>query len=220
MQQINSNGRLRRERTLAQRLADRVVMTDMYLRGFSQEEIAQKISAERPYTISTRLVNTDLYRMYKEWREKYLKNIDDLKQQELARIDHLEKEYWDAWDESRKKKTEIQSERIEDKSEGRTGAIGQKYNRTKVKKRETQRDGDARFLDGIQWCISQRVKILGLEAAQRVEVDWVTQAKQAGIAEPAELFNELVAGYYKELSRNGMASRDEPEGPGGSQAPS
>jgi hypothetical protein len=63
---------------------------------------------------------------------------------ELAKIDHLEREYWAAWRDS-KEPGEITSARP---------------GRVTVKR--VSRDGNPTFLDGVAWCIEQRCKIFGL----------------------------------------------------------
>jgi hypothetical protein len=56
--------------------------------------------------------------------------------------------------------------------------------------------GSAAYLQGVQWCIQQRCKILGLDAPKTVNVNWRQAASDAG-ANPDEIMNKLVEAYVK-----------------------
>ncbi len=72
-------------------------------------------------------------------------NINEAKAKELARVDHLEREYWEAWERS----------------------VGE--HRTKTLKTE-EINGDPRYLSGIQWCINKRCELLGLDAPSKTDI--------------------------------------------------
>jgi hypothetical protein len=90
---------------------------------------------------------------------------------ELEKINVLELEYWNVWEKSKadrkkksiKKKTTVASKSITDRKlpvEETT-----EYNDT-----EMVNMGDPRYLTGIQWCIEQRCKLLGIGAPTKVEM--------------------------------------------------
>lgn len=72
----------------------------------------------------------------------------------MARIDRLEREYWSAWEASKKEQQTSTTEQT-------TDADGE---RLKAAIRKTEKTGDPRYLAGVERCIEQRAKILGLHA--------------------------------------------------------
>ena len=82
-----------------------------------------------------------------------LQHVNAFKARELAKVDNLEREYWDAW------------ARSQEEAETRTVTKDSKGGST-VDRYEGQ-VGDSRFLSGVQWCINKRCEILGLNAASR-----------------------------------------------------
>lgn len=131
-------------RSAAQIARDRVIIARMYLQQSTQMEIAQKLELDQA------TISRDLQDIQEEWRKSTLIDMNEAKQRELARIDQLEREAWDAWQRS----------------------IGEKVEKTKKIKEdgtdETVRTydeaGDPRYLSVIAECIEKRMKILGLNA--------------------------------------------------------
>jgi len=94
------------------------------------------------------------------------------KAKEIAKIDRLEREYWNAWLRSLKDAEMIMEKAVETASE--------------IRKEATQtargQSGDPRFLQGIQWCIDKRCKIIGIDAATKFIIDdWREQAVKEGV---------------------------------------
>lgn len=138
---------------------DRRNISRMYLRGDLQVDIADALG------ISQSTVSRDLTYLQKEWQEARINDIDERKRLELAKIDNLELEYWDAWQRS-KEDAEVQT--IKQK-----GAIvdGEKQIvPIEAQKRTEGQAGDPRFLAGVQWCINKRCELLGLDAAKKTDV--------------------------------------------------
>jgi hypothetical protein len=100
----------------------RARVAEAYLRGQYQHDIALREG------VSQSTVSLDLKAIQAQWKASSIRNLDAHKAQELARIDQLERTYWEAW--------------------GRSLREG--------------RDGDPRFLDGVQKCIVSRCKLLDL----------------------------------------------------------
>jgi predicted transcriptional regulator len=126
-------------------------VAELYLRQKSQQDIASILG------ISQATVSRDLQAVQKSWREASLMNLNEAKQRELERIDVLEREYWAAWEESKKPKERTKSEREDGDA-------------TKVKA-EMQRDtqtGNPSYLEGVRWCINKRCEILGLDAPRKL----------------------------------------------------
>ena len=137
-------------RTEFEREADLVTIKDAYLRGDTQMEIAVRLG------LSQAQISRDLATIQRRWRESSIVDLNEAKQRELERIDVLEREYWQAWEASKGEQSRSTA--------SKTGDVS----RAQVVKYESA--GDPRFLAGIQWCIEQRCKILGLLAAVKNEL--------------------------------------------------
>ncbi len=136
---------MRRSREQLQR--DRAETARLYLQGWLQIDIAKKQGVEQ----ST--ISDDLAAIRKQWLASAIRDFDEARAQELAKIDILEIEYWQAWQRSLKsKKTET--------AKTSSGKIRQ----DEASVKEEFRDGDPRFLAGVERCIERRCKLLGLDA--------------------------------------------------------
>ena len=103
------------------------------------------------------MISYDLKKIQETWRESALIDIDEAKARELAKVDRLEREYWDAWERSCEDAETI-------RQEGRPPEEGEKGKPEKVVKTSKGQAGDPRFLAGVQWCIERRCKIIGVDA--------------------------------------------------------
>lgn len=136
------------KRTPFQREKDLVEIARCYLHGMSQMEIAAELD------VSQSQISRDLKVLHERWVKSALVDLNEAKARELARIDQLEREYWDAWRVSCGERIDTETEQIA----GGNGATDRK--RVKVKK--VKQAGDPEYLAGIQWCIEMRCKILGI----------------------------------------------------------
>jgi len=137
-----SNGQLARDR---RRIAN------LYLQGWLQVDIAQEVG------VSQSTVSLDIKALQKQWLASALVDIDAAKSKELARIDRLEREYWDAW-----LRSQEDAETTKTKWEEKGGSSTEEISKGQV--------GDPRFLQGVEWCIERRCKILGIDAPQKQEI--------------------------------------------------
>lgn len=145
-----------RPRDPAQIARDRRRVADLYLKGWLQSDIAIEIGATQA------TVSRDLKALRKAWLASTLIDIDKAKSRELAKIDRLEREYWDAWERSQEdKETQIDELRQEGDSPSE---------RVKVQVKKEGQVGNPSFLDGVEWCIDKRCKIFGI-APDKHEVD-------------------------------------------------
>jgi hypothetical protein len=134
------------KRTKLERERDLERISQAYLRGKTQQEMAQL------FGVSQAQISYDLKVLQKRWLKSSLENITAAKAKELAKIDALERTYREAWERScqdREVKTEEQT-------------TAGKSSRSRILSRQEQRDGNPAFLAGIQWCIEQRCKIWGI----------------------------------------------------------
>jgi hypothetical protein len=123
----------------------------MYLRGVMQGDIAKELQ------LSHATVSRDLALLQKEWQTARLYDMNEAKNKELARIDVLERTYWDGW------------ERSKLDAEAETEAISSPGNTVLLHSSRGQ-NGDPRFLQGIMTCIERRCSILGIDAPKRADL--------------------------------------------------
>jgi hypothetical protein len=140
------------KRTPTQRENDLERIAALYLKGKRQTDIASELG------IVQSQVSYDLKEIHKRWRESALVDMNEAKHRELAKIDELERTYWDAWQRSCGEKTKTKTEKV-----GREGA-------TKASVEKDQMLGNPAYLTGVQWCIERRCKIFGIDAPDKLDV--------------------------------------------------
>lgn len=114
----------------------------LYLQGLTYLEIGLKLG------VNASTICRDLQAVRKEWLESSIRDFDELKAKELAKLDEIERQAWEGWWRSRQdRETRI----VEDSPAGR-----------KSKLRRSGQAGDPRFLTIMLTCARQRQEILGL----------------------------------------------------------
>lgn len=151
------------KRTRFQIEQDRQQIADWYLQGLTQAIIAERINADlaRGYTLTQQTISNDIRRIQELWQKSALRDFDEMKAQELAKIDRLEREYWRAWERSCEDAETTRQEGSKDDA-GKAGI-------DKIVKTAKGQSGDPRFLQGVMTCIDRRCKILGIDAAVKME---------------------------------------------------
>lgn len=127
-------------------------VADLYRKGFRQYEIAAKVG------VSENQITNDLKAIRAKWMEDSIRNFDEAISEQLAKIDLLEREYWLAYEQSKKD--------YKQKSQ-KTKGTGQDILSREVMEKEIIQFGDPRYLQGVQWCIERRCKLMGLDAPIR-----------------------------------------------------
>lgn len=181
------------KRTTMQKIADRKFLVDGLLQGKTMYGVHQELNEARKgeYSLSYSQIVYDIKVIEREWVEHYLEDVNAMKAKELARIDRIERAAWDEWERSKRTIAKTEKEQVENEQVGKDNVAYQKHRKTRAKKVEQERDADKEFMKIIQWCVEQRCKILGLNAAQRYDISWRKQAEAAGI-EPEKLKQQLV----------------------------
>lgn len=134
--------------------ARRLKASDLYLSGVTSfAEIARRVGVDRSQ------LSRDFQVIREWWKEKYAANLDAAKQEELAKVDQLEKTYWKAWRRSCRKRTIL----------GRETKTTPTGTETKRSHKLQKRDGNPAFLEGVERCIKRRCEILGLDAPIKTE---------------------------------------------------
>lgn len=135
----------------------KAIIVDIYMKGYSQERTRQLAGEQTGHSFGIKFVNSAIAEAVEQWKASKQEMIDNHKAIELERINRLETTYWEAWQRS----LQSAKTRTEKKTKGKAGdgklAVAEVENAT----RETS--GDPRFLQGIQWCVDTRCKLLGIE---------------------------------------------------------
>ena len=145
-----------KRRTPLEREHDLRETAALYLRGLTQEEIAQRLG------VSRQQIGYDLRLLQRRWQKSALADFHGKKAAELARVDELERTYWRAWEQSGQAREVTTQER----TQGGAGHADEA--RLRAGLRKEQRDGNPDFLRGVERCIEMRCKILGAFAALKV----------------------------------------------------
>lgn len=139
-------------------------VSSKYLEGNSYRTIAKQVEEQLNQPITFVSIGRMVNQLIGEWKTERIGKLDDLKTVELGRINKLEQTYWEGWSRSltaTERKTEKQ------RAVPGTATDGSKTMNPVSAEKSTfieETFGDPRFLAGIQWCISMRCKILGIEA--------------------------------------------------------
>jgi hypothetical protein len=124
-----------------QRLARAEKAAKLYCQGKTILQISIEMDCDR------RTVARYLEDSRELWRKELIKSCEEIKAEQLAKVDRLEAEAWEGWFKSRKPELEIKVE---------------KGDKAKSYKKVRYPNGDPRFLQVISHAIDQRMRILGV----------------------------------------------------------
>ena len=163
-----ANKRTGGKRTVEQREADKRFCAELFVKGYAYRVIAGRLNEYNhenglEYSVTYKTVFMDIQQVLAEWKKERFKDIDNYMQLELKKLDKMEVELWQAWENSKgsKRKTKIKNGTI--KNGIATG--GELAERTL----ETT-DGDPRYLDLLLKVQERRAKLLGYNAPVKVDV--------------------------------------------------
>lgn len=140
-------------RTPDQRERDLEETARLYLQGWSQVRIAEKVGVSQPQ------ISLDLKEIRKRWLESSIRDFDQVKAEELAKIDKLESTAWEAWERSVGDRTVTTY---------KTGVNG-KGEVDELTERKEKLNGDPRYLTIVENCILRRCKIFGIDAEVKAQ---------------------------------------------------
>ena len=143
-----------KDRKKSQTERDRRAIARMYLQGMTQTDIARELTLSQP------TVSREIKVLIQEWKVERVYDINEAKARELAKVDNLELEYWEAWKRSQSDAVTKTKKAIQEKGSTKQQA----------EERVEGQVGDARFLAGVQWCIERRCLILGVDAPKKTEL--------------------------------------------------
>lgn len=186
-------------RTKVQREADLEKLAELYLQRHTQAEIAEILGVSQPQ------ISLDLKKLQKRWADSALRSFDQAKAEELARIDELERVYFDAWRRSQgvieiksvdRERVVFDAENKMHKGSESLGiplvdqdgvTVGKEGEIVRTSVRTENRVGEKAFLSGVEWCIQQRVKIFGIQAPARTKNEIILPKQYIGLDQLVEL---------------------------------
>lgn len=141
---------MQKKRTEIERQNDLIAISQLYLRGLTQQQIAVHLG------LSQQQISYDIKEIVENWREEQGNNVADKIAIELEKISQVEVNAWESFEKSksRAKKTTTTE---------KDGQI-EKTNTTSY-----ERYGDPKFLEVLLQCSSDRRKLLGLDAAIKLQ---------------------------------------------------
>jgi len=171
-------------RTEEEKERDLPVIANLYARGWNMHQIADFVR-DNLYpdrgAVTIRMVSKDIESIRKAWTESALIDFNEARGVEIAKLNALETAYWVAWEESRlPNEIDIESE-DEEEIATRTGEVVPTKSKHKSKEKRT-REGNFLFLQGVERCVINRCKILGLFEPEKFALDWRSAANRVGIS--------------------------------------
>jgi hypothetical protein len=160
----------------------------LYLTGHTLRQIADDIGVA--YASAANYMRI----LEKRWKERSESDYALHKAKEIAKLDKLEATYWEAWNRSLDESKKI--ERIIEPRRNKDGQESLVQKRQKVNTEETT--GDPRFLDGVFKCIDRRIKMLGLDAAERDMMEkrgGSDNALEERLRQYSTIFGAAIVGY-------------------------
>jgi hypothetical protein len=125
----------------------------LYLQGRSLQQIADAVGAH------LHTVHRDLKTMRDAWRESAAASIQRRLDRELAKIDLIEVEAWDAWELSKAEEVTEYTELAQ--PEAAAPGTAAKPGSRKTGRRKSNRLPSAEFMQTIRWCVDTRLKLMG-----------------------------------------------------------
>jgi|SRR5579859_2668006 len=171
----------------AERQAHILTVESLYLSGKTQADIAVHIG------VSQQQISKYLVKLQKAWLDRLGEQLESAKGRELARLDRLEREYWQAWDRSCQpaQTTVNRAKTVSTKEFTEQGLIDVPALEREWTHTERGQAGDPRFLEGVSRCIEMRLKIVGGFADKTLVIktpeDKIIEYLRLGKVDPAEV---------------------------------
>lgn len=151
------------------------IVAQLYRKGYSYSKIRAEVMARLNLeSYSKKTVHSDIHYLLDEWRSDRLKEVDDLVELELARIDDACVELWGQWEASKReasKKTQKQTGiPTGGMGGGADGSGSVAILKMETNKTSEERLGDPRYISEIRQQLAERRKLLGLYAPEKKDV--------------------------------------------------
>ena len=123
-------------------------VAELFLQGWNQDAIGRELNISQPQ------VAADLKKINQTWRESAIRDFDEARNQELARLQRMEREAWSAWERS--------------KQPSQTATVNGEAGAQTARRTVKHQYGDPRFLDIALRCSEARRQLLGLDAPAKI----------------------------------------------------
>lgn len=154
-------------------LSRRTKVAALALRGITNQfDICERLGMDRSQNST---ISRDLKAIREEWKQSAVRDFDEAKGKELARLDAVEREAWEAWERSKVQRETTRTKR-------RTGDT--LSDEAELKKES--RDGDPRFLAMVIDCVDKRCELLGLVVKGKDEQNSAPPIFGFRLVKPAE----------------------------------
>ena len=140
------------KRSKIQRERDRVTISELYLKGWSQAKIGEYLELNQSQ------ISRELSKIKAAWKAEATRDYDLHVDEQLRRLAMVESEYWEGWERSQTAKEQSLQEKL-------TEAATSRDSKAKIQRRTETRIGDPRFLEGLIKTIQERSKLLDLYPA-------------------------------------------------------
>lgn len=160
-------------RTHDQLTADRARVAELLCQGWDVPDVVREIMQRRAdIGLARTTVYHDVDSVRRAWLEHKEIDYDAHVAQKVAEIRQLKRTYWEEWFASKApKETTVQAQHTSEATTAITNGHGpnaRSLRRAEVRKE--QRTGNPAYLAGVQWCIEEECRLLGLHAPERVEL--------------------------------------------------
>lgn len=161
------------KRTDFQKESDYALIAHLYLRGETQFAIAEKLCAQRDYQISRAQVHQDLKVIQYRWKEAAIRDFDEHKSEQLAKLDILEQEYWGAWEVSKTAHKRITRKMVKKtlEEQSKRQRSDKDFDTTDMHVTTENQCGDPRYLAGVESVIDKRCRIFGIYAPTKINLN-------------------------------------------------
>lgn len=153
----------KKEREMA-KAARRARIAELYLSGVTNYmEIARQVGLKIGAS-SNQVIMKDLKSLRELWKIESVRDFDEAKGLELAKIDRVEAELWKAWESSKKPvyTRRVKKERTINTSPSASGSRFKMIPTEKEVRKEEKAGGDPRYMNLILQCVDRRCELLAL----------------------------------------------------------
>lgn len=145
---------LRKRRSKDQKEIDIAKIAPLYIQGRNYREIAEQLG------LSIKQVASDITSIKEEWRKAYIEDFNEFRKRELLKIDLIEAEAWKAWENSKRGRT----------STSKSAEDSQQFgSRRSASEEHMDSHGDVQYLQLVQSCVTNRMRLLGAYGAAKIE---------------------------------------------------
>jgi phage terminase large subunit len=161
-------------------------IAEWYFHRVPQLEMVARINASNKVPVTQQTVSKDLKEVHKRWREDSNQLLTERKAIELAKIDYLEQQYLDAWARS------TEYDEIAKRHQGREYTV-------LIPRDDRNPMGADKYLKGVQWCVEQRIKIMGLDLLAKMELERGNEPDMTEFSLPAWAIAPSYGNVYRHI---------------------